>query len=229
MEMWSWRSSGFVLLCCAVLAAIGIGVGIISTSDNGPSIDVAKSLAMYVESSYASATSRPFIEGGRTADLVIETPRIKNADAAAEIAVLNGSKWRILQRIRFPITYLFPGHSSAKKPLDFEWLSRFDLSRSEPAFAFYIVGASGWGGLVIARLANHWEVVPFQGGYKAVGLPYPVFDSPERVTTHFNDCSPDCARGRWTSKMFRFSQASDSFVQVGPTEKSEPPRIIPTP
>jgi hypothetical protein len=190
-----------------------------------PEAALAKAVAGYQR----SVTSPWLNVDGRLTDAAVVEARVA-APSSVEVLEYRAPLWRAVEHIVLPrdAVYLAPGHFTTASKAPPEWLRSFDLGPGRPGVAFYLTGASGWGGLVIAKPAARWEIVPFQG-YGTGMLPYPEFNSPSDVVTSFNDCKPNCASGHFTSRHFRFAAPSGTFLQVGLAATVFGPGPYPTP
>jgi hypothetical protein len=164
---------------------------------------------------------------GLLTDVAVVEARVAGP-GSIEVLEYRAPVWRAVQHIalRGGSVYLAPGHFTAASKAPPEWLRPFDLAPGRPGVAFYLTGASGWGGMVIGKPGARWEVVPFEG-YGTGMLPYPEFNSPSDVITSFNNCKPECASGHFTSRHFRFDTVSGMFLQVGPVATSRGPGPYP--
>ncbi len=190
-----------------------------------PEVALAKVVAGYQR----SVTSPWLNADGRLTDVAVVEARLA-APSSVEVLEYRAPLWWAVQRIALPSgsVYLAPGHFTAASKAPPEWLRSFYLTPGRPGVAFYITGASGWGGLVVGKPAASWGVVPFQG-YGTGLLPYPEVSSPSDVVTSANDCKPNCASGHFTSRHFRFDVLSGTFLQVGPTASVRGPGRYPKP
>lgn len=200
------------LVLLAAPANYGEAAPAVATTTS-PETALAKAIAGYER----SVTSPWLRVDGRLTDVAVVEARVA-ARSSVEVLGYRAPVWQAVQHIALPSgsVYLAPGHFTAASKAPPEWLRSFDLGAGRPGVAFYLTGASGWGGLVIGKPGARWEIVPFQG-YGTGTLPYPEFNSPSDVITSINDCKPDCAGGHFTSRHFRFAALSGMFLQVGPT------------
>jgi hypothetical protein len=223
------RTTARYLVPGSIVSVLAAGAIVVPSGSAAASTAAAKAELARTVSTYHSSVISPWRRlNGHLADVAIVGSRIPQPATVLVLTYLAGH-WRVVQRFAAPKgALLSPGHFSPASHRPPEWMQNFALGRAQPAFAFYSTGASGWLGFVIARTSQRFGIVPFAGRGTRT-LSYPEFRSRADVTTSLNNCTPDCARGRWTTQHYRYDDATRSFVYAGRPSSTGPTKPYPAP
>jgi hypothetical protein len=213
----------------SALVALAAGAATFQESSASASTAAAESELAAAVAPYQSSLTSPWRRlDGHLSDLAVVEPAVTVRPTLLVLSYLRG-RWAVEQRLAGPRgAVLARGHFSTATHRPLEWMRTFSLGPGKPAFAAYVSGASGWFGFVVGKVTNRFQILPFQGyGTRAL----PTFELHPRLdaTTSFNDCTPNCAAGHWTTRHYRYDPVTRSYLLVGHPTAGGPPRPFPHP
>lgn len=181
---------------------------------------LAASLAAAVAAYGRAVTSPPLATEHGVFDVALVEPSPRHA---ADLLVLKarGAGWRISQRsVLSGVGELAPGRFSAASRGAPEWLTPLTLPGRVRAVVFDELEAGGWGGLVLVQRAGNFSVAPVDGSRALLQNPHVTQSG--TLTTAAVQCTPNCARGGWVDRRYRFVPDRLSFVASGATRRVGP-------